>query len=187
MIFNETPMEGVYLITPEKNRDDRGFVARTFDKNIFLQKDINFNIKQTSISYNKKKGTLRGIHYQEIPYLERKLIQCIKGSIYDVVLDIRKSSKTYERWCSFNLNDNNNFILYIPIQIAHGFQTLEDNTTVLYYMNQEYHPECAKTISYNDKKYNIEWKLPITSISEKDSKEKNKETPYPDVIDSFSG
>lgn len=93
-----------------------------------------------------------------------------KGSIYDVVLDLRKSSKTYSKWFAFNLSDENNLILYISYGIAHGFQTLENDTTVLYYMNEEYHPDCSKTIPYNDKKYNIEWKLPITSVSDKDIK-----------------
>ncbi len=168
MRFNETKMEGVYLITLDKHEDERGFFARTFDKNELFHKYINFDIKQTSLSFNKKKGTLRGMHYQEIPYIEEKIIQCVKGSIYDVLIDLRTYSETYNRWISFDLDDKNNSILYIPIGIAHGFQTLEDNTTVLYYMNQEYHPECAKTINYNDKKYNIDWKLPITSISQKD-------------------
>ncbi|MDD3474294.1 MAG: dTDP-4-dehydrorhamnose 3,5-epimerase family protein [Candidatus Dojkabacteria bacterium] len=174
MIFKETPIQDVLLIEPEKKEDERGFFARTFDQNILFHKFINFEIKQTSISYNKKKGTLRGMHYQDIPYLEEKLVQCVKGSIYDVVLDIRSYSKTYNKWFSTELNDKNNNILYIPISIAHGFQTLEDDTTVLYYMNQEYNPKCSKNISYNDKKYNIKWKLPITSISDKDSDKLNK-------------
>lgn len=168
MIFNTVPIEGIYLIALEKNEDERGFFARTFDINKFRQYGINFDIIQTSISYNKKKGTLRGMHYQSIPFLEEKIVQCIKGSIYDVILDLRSYSKTYGKWYSSYLDDLNNSIIYIPSNVAHGFQTLEDDTIVLYYMNQEYHPECSKTISYNDKKYDIEWKLPITSISKKD-------------------
>lgn len=168
MIFKETSLKEAYIIELEKNEDNRGFFARTFDKNEFYHKYINFDIVQTSISYNKKKGTLRGMHYQDIPYQEEKIIQCLKGSIYDVVLDLRDYSKTLGKWFSFNLSDLNNLILYIPIGIAHGFQTLEDDTTVLYYMNQYYHPECVKTIPYNDKRYKIEWPLKITSISEKD-------------------
>lgn len=168
MIFNETLIQGVYLIEPEKHEDERGFFTRTFDKNILFHKYIEFEIEQTSLSYNKKRGTLRGMHYQDIPYLEEKIVQCVKGSIYDVVLDLRDYSKTFNKWCSFNLTDRNNSILYIPISVAHGFQTLEDDTTVLYYMNQEYHPECSKIIPYNDKKYNIKFPLPVTNISEKD-------------------
>lgn len=167
MIFNETPMEGVYLINSDKTEDNRGFFARTFDKNSLHHKNIKFDIIQTSISYNIKKGTLRGMHYQ-FPYSEDKIIQCIRGSIYDVLLDLRPRSDTSEKWFAFNLSDSNNDILYIPTGIAHGFQTLEDNTILLYYMNQEYHPEHSITIHYNDKKYNIEWPLHVASISEKD-------------------
>ena len=169
MIFNQTPIEDVYIIKPDRHDDDRGSFIQTFDKNEFFHQYINFNIVQTSLSTNKEKGTLRGMHFQDIPYQEEKIVQCINGSIYDVVLDLRDYSKTYDKWFAFNLTDTNNLILYIPIGVAHGFQTLEDNTTVLYYMNTEYHPECAKTIKYNDKRYNISWKLPITNISEKDN------------------
>lgn len=168
MKFIEIPLDCSYIIEIEKNEDNRGFFARTFDKNEFFHKYINFDIVQTSISYNKKKGTLRGMHYQDIPYPEEKIVQCVKGSIYDVVLDLRSYSKTYWKWFSIELNDRNNKVLYIPIGVAHGFQTLEDDTIVLYYMNQEYHPECSKTIPYSDTRCKIEWKLPITSISDKD-------------------
>lgn len=168
MKFNETLIEGVYLIKPNKHRDNRGFFSRIFDRNEFFHKFINFDVKQISISHNDKKGTIRGMHYQDIPYMEEKIIQCVKGSIYDVILDLRDYSKTYCKWQSFNLTDENNLILYIDIGIAHGYQTLENNTKILYCMNQEYHSECAKTIKYNDQKYNIEWKLPVTNISERD-------------------
>lgn len=168
MIFNQTPIEDVYLIKPNKHEDKRGSFLRTFDKNDFFHQHIPFNIVQTSLSTNKEKGTVRGMHYQDVPYQEEKIVQCVNGSIYDIILDLRNYSKTYNQWCAFNLTDENNLLLYIPINVAHGFQTLEDNTTVLYYMNKEYHPECAKTIKYNDKKYNILWKLPITNISDKD-------------------
>ena len=169
MIFNKTKMDGVYLIKPDRHEDERGSFIRTFDKKDFYKKCINFDIKQTSLSFNKKRGTLRGMHYQDIPFQEEKIVQCVRGLIYDVVLDLRKNSETYNRWMSFYLSDNTNIILYLPAGVAHGFQTLEDNTMVLYYMNQEYHQECSKTIRYDDIRYGIEWKLPITLISEKDS------------------
>ncbi len=169
MNFKKTPIQDVVLIEPEKHEDDRGNFCRTFDKNQLFHQYIDFTIVQTSLSFNKKKGTLRGMHYQDTPYMEEKIVQCVKGSIYDVILDLRPYSKTYNKWHCFKLNENNNYLLYIPIEVAHGFQTLEDNTTVLYYMNQEYHSESAKTIQYNDKKYNIKFPLPITSISENDN------------------
>lgn len=175
MRFVETPLKETYIIQLEKHEDIRGFFARTFDINDFKEHNIDFNIVQTGISYNKKKGTLRGMHYQDIPYPEEKIVQCIKGSIYDVVLDLRSYSDTFGKWFVFNLSDLNNLILYIPIGIAHGYQTLEDNTTVLYFMNEEYHPECAKTILWNDPKYSIEWKLIPSIMSDRDSSYKKEE------------
>ena len=168
MIFYKTLIEGVYLINPEKHNDNRGFFTRTFDKNQFLENNIDFDIKQTSLSYNKNKGSVRGMHWQKSPYPERKIVQCVKGSINDVLIDLRVDSKTYNKWFLFKLNDENNLSLYIPTEIAHGFQTLNNDTTILYYMDQEYHPECSCIISHSDTKYNIKWELPITSISLQD-------------------
>lgn len=169
MIFNETEIEDVFLIKPEKHIDNRGSFMRTFDKNDFFHQYIHFNIIQTSLSYNPSKGTLRGMHYQDIPHQEERIVQCVNGSIYDVVLDLREYSKTYKHWQAFNLNDKNNTMLYVGAGIAHGFQTLEDNSTILYYMNTEYYPLSSKIVKYDDERFNISWKLPITNISEKDN------------------
>lgn len=173
MIFKKIILEGSYIIELEKKEDIRGFFARTFDKDEFKNIGIDFNIVQTSISYNKNKGTLRGMHHQ-FPYPENKLVQCIKGSIYDVIIDIRKDSKTFKNWFSIELNDRNFTMLYIPKGFAHGFQTLEDETYIIYYMDQFYYPEYAKRIYWNDPEYNIKWSLEPSTISDNDNKYNKK-------------
>lgn len=169
MIIKETPISNVYIIEPDINdkfTDNRGLFTRIFDKNKLFSKFINFNIVQTSLSHNNKKGTIRGLHYQDTPFFESKIVNCPRGSIYDIALDLREESKTYKQYFSIELSSTNNISLYIPPLVAHGFQTLEDNTTVLYCMNKEYHYESAKTINYHS--YNIQWKEEPTEISEKD-------------------
>lgn len=181
MRFIDTPLKGSYIIQLEKNEDSRGFFARTFDIKEFKEYNIDFNIVQTSISYNDKKGTLRGMHYQSYPYEEAKIVQCLKGSIFDVIIDIRPESSTYYKLFSAILGGNNNNnnnnnnnrchnydMIYMPKGFAHGYQTLEDDTLILYYMNQYYFPEYSKTIPYNNKDMNINWIYPPLIISEKD-------------------
>jgi len=166
MIFNQIFLEGPYTIDLEKKEDFRGSFTRTFDKEIFKKYDIDFDIVQTSISENVKKNILRGMHYQDKPFEEDKIVHCIRGSIYDVILDIREGSPTKDKWQALMLNDN--CLLYIPRGFAHGYQTLESNTSVLYYMNEFYHPECAKTIHYMDTKYKIRWMFENPIMSDKD-------------------
>lgn len=166
MIIEEAGIEGVYIIEPERIEDERGFFARTFDYNQLFTHYINFRMMQVSISYNKKKGTLRGMHYQSTPHLENKIVQCIKGSIYDVVLDIRDYSKTYKKWVSVGLCDENNKLLFIPANVAHGFQTLEDDTTVMYIMDRVYDPDGLRVVNY--KSCGIEWPLEPSVILDKD-------------------
>lgn len=176
MIFVDTPLKGAYIIQLEKSEDIRGFFARTFDIKEFKEHDIDFNIVQTSISYNKKKGTLRGMHYQLPPYEEAKIVQCLKGSIFDVIIDIRPTSPTYYKWFGIILNDHSHDIIYIPKGFAHGYQTLKNDTLILYYMDQYYAPEYSRTIFYNDKKININWIYQSQIISEKDLNVKNYES-----------
>lgn len=166
MIFKNTPFKGSYIIELEKKNDNRGFFVRTFDLNEFKKNDIDFDIVQASVSYNKKKGIIRGIHYQD-PYPENKLVQCITGSIWDVIIDIREDSDTYKKW--FGIELDNNTMLYIPKGFAHGFQTLEDDTLILYYIGEYYHPECGKTIHWNSPEYDIKWKMKPSIISNKDN------------------
>ena len=168
MIFNETKLKGSFIIDVEKINDDRGFFARTWDKDIFKQRKLNSDLLQCNISFNKKKGTLRGMHYQEYPYQETKLVRCTKGSIYEVMIDLRKDSKTFKQWESVELNSDEHKILYVPEGFALGFQTLEDNTEVFYQMSQIYKPEFARGIRWDNETFKIKWPHKITIISEKD-------------------
>jgi len=171
MIFTETKIRGVYIIEPELLSDERGFFARSFCKEEFWHHGLEKDIIQCSISYNKQKGTLRGMHYQVAPYEESKIVSCTSGSIYDVVLDLRKESETYCQWVAANLSNKNFKMIYIPRGCAHGFQTLEDNTIVYYQMTELFHSECAKGVRWDDPRFMIEW--PTVNkriISDKDQK-----------------
>ena len=144
MIFNETHFSGVFLIELERLDDERGFFARSWCKREFEQQGLNSELLQCNISFNQKKGTLRGMHYQEAPYEEIKLVRCTKGAIYDVIIDLRHDSRTFREWFSIELTDINRKMLYIPKGFAHGFLTLEDNTEVFYQMSEFYTPGYAK-------------------------------------------
>jgi len=168
MIFTETKLKGAYIIELEKLEDERGFFARTWDKKIFAEHGLNAKIVQSSISFNKKKGTLRGLHYQISPYEETKVICCTKGKIFDVIIDLRSNSKTFKQWFSIELSPENYKMLYAPEEVAHGFQTLKDNTEVFYQISQYYMPTYAKGIRWNDEEFNIKWPLTEKIISEKD-------------------
>lgn len=168
MIFKETKLKGAYIIELEPIEDERGFFARSFCIEEFKKNGINFNIVQCNISYNEKKGTLRGMHYQVAPYEEAKLVSCIKGAIYDIIIDLRKSSFTYCQWVAVELTAENYKMLYIPKGFAHGFQTLEDNSVVFYQMSEFYHPECARGVRWDDPAFGIKWPLAEVIISAKD-------------------
>ena len=163
-------MKGVYLIELDKlNVDERGFFARSWDKSELEKYGLETNIAQCSISYNKKKGTIRGLHYQKPPYEETKIIRCTSGKLYDVVLDLRKSSSTYTKWESFELSRTNYKMIYIPKGIAHGFQTLEKNTEIFYQISEYHVPDYYSGIRWNDPAFNIIWPLDVSEVSKKDS------------------
>ena len=168
MIFTETKLKGVFIIQLEKKEDDRGFFARMWDKKEFENRGLNCEIQQCSISFNKKKGTIRGMHYQEPPYEEMKLVSCTKGKIFDVIIDLRKNSTTFKEWTSFELSAENHKIIYVPGGFAHGFQTLEDDSEVFYMISQIFRPEYARGIRWNDPVFKIKWPLEKTIISDKD-------------------
>lgn len=168
MIFTETKIKGVYIIEPERLTDERGFFARSFCKDEFREHGLESDIVQCNISYNEKKGTLRGMHYQVPPFEEAKIVSCTKGSIYDVVLDLRKESVTYSQWIAAELTEKNFKMLYIPKGCAHGFQTLKDNTIVFYQMTEVFHQECASGVRWDDPTYNILWKIRNKIISNTD-------------------
>ena len=169
MIFNQAKLKGAYIIEVQSLEDDRGFFARTFCQKEFEKHGLNPHVAQCDISYNRKKGTLRGMHYQVTPFGEAKLVICVSGSIYDVIIDLRPDSPTYCEWMAMELTARGPWrMLYVPENFAHGFQTLEDETQVFYQMSQLYHPESARGLRWNDPAFNIRWPDGQRIISEKD-------------------
>lgn len=168
MIFNKTKLKDAVLIDIEKKEDFRGFFARSWDTKIFEENDLNPNLVQCNISLSKKKGTIRGMHYQKPPNEEAKLIRCIRGKIYDVIIDIRSQSETFKQWEAFELSSDNYRMLYVPEGFAHGFQSMEDNTEIFYQVSQFYAPDSERGIRWNDLAFNIKWPLKVSDISEKD-------------------
>ena len=174
MIFQETKLKGSFIIEPEKQVDDRGFFSRSFCRREFEGEGLNPDFVQCNISFNRKKGTLRGMHYQASPYEEAKLVRCTRGAIYDVVVDLRKNSPTFKQWTAVEMNLDNLKMLYIPVGFAHGFQTLDENTEVFYQMSECFSPDHIRGVRWDDPAFGIEWpETDVRIISEKDRK-------YPD-------
>jgi dTDP-4-dehydrorhamnose 3,5-epimerase len=178
MIFAETKLPGAFIIDLEPWKDERGFFARAFCRSEFEQHGLKSCVAQCNISFNNKKGTLRGMHYQVAPHSEAKLVSCIAGAIYDVVIDLRGNSPTYRQWFAMELLARDRRMLYIPEDCAHGFQTLEDNTTVFYQMFQFYEPAAGRGVRWDDPTFAIEWPEGPRVISERDNH-------YPDFEQSF--
>ena len=176
MIFSETTLKGAILIEPEKLEDERGFFSRTWCAREMTEQGLNAFLAQCNISFKRKKGTLRGMHFQAAPHGEAKLARCTKGPVYDVIIDLRPKSVTFKQWFAVELSANNYKMLYIPENFAHGFLTLEDNSEVHYQMSEFYYPDCARGIRWNDASFSIKWPDDIRLISERDRS-------YPD----FSG
>ena len=168
MKFTEKKIEGVYLIEPEPYADERGMLRRHFCQNEFAEYCLMTKIKQTNISENNKKYTLRGFHFQYQPYGENKVISCIKGSIYDIVVDLREESETYFQWQHFELTEENRLSIYVPIGCANAYITLSDNTWILYYHSEFYMPGDEGGIRYNDPFFKFYWPAEPEVISEKD-------------------
>lgn len=157
MIFHDTELDGCYLIESEPIRDERGSFARIFDKHEFEERGLDERVAQTSVSYNEKAGTLRGLHYQEAPYDETKLVRCIRGRIYDVAVDIRPDSPMYLKWMAVELEARHGSALYVPKGFAHGFVTLEPNVEILYQISAPYRLEAARGIRWNDPAIGVSW------------------------------
>ena len=174
MKFLATELAGACVIELEKQEDERGFFARTFCRDEFSAHGLRDVFVQCNASFNARRGTLRGMHFQDKPHEEAKLVRCTRGGIYDVVVDIRKTSPTYLRWIAVELTADNGRMLYVPEGLAHGFQTLEDASEVSYHMSEMYHPECARGLRWNDPALAIRWPLPDPIISERDAR-------YPDL------
>jgi len=168
VIFTSSRLQGVYTVDLAPIGDERGFFARTFCKKEFASRGLHDDWVQCNISFNQHSGTIRGMHYQRSPFGEVKLVQCIRGSIYDVVIDLRRASETYLQWEAFELNEQNRTMLYIPDGFAHGFQTLKDETEVFYQMGNYFQPDAAGGIRWDDPSLSIHWPLTCTIISDKD-------------------
>jgi dTDP-4-dehydrorhamnose 3,5-epimerase len=168
MKFSETKISGAYLIEIEPNTDERGFFARTFCSEEFSRHGLVSELNQCNVSYNPKQGTLRGLHYQQLPYGEVKVVRCTKGAIYDVIIDLRPDSPSFKQWVGLELTADNHRMFYIPIGCAHGLQTLVDDTEVFYQMSSGYQPTAARGVRWNDPAFGIEWLLPISMIHQRD-------------------
>jgi dTDP-4-dehydrorhamnose 3,5-epimerase len=168
MIFTETALIGAFLIDLEPKSDHRGFFARTFCAHEFEANGLKSSVAQCNVSFNHKKGTLRGMHYQIPPVSETKLVRCTQGAIYDVIIDLRPESPTYLSHIAVELSAENRRSLYIPELVAHGFQTLDDNTEVTYQMGEFYTPGYDRGLRHDDPALQIQWPLSVSEISEKD-------------------
>ena len=176
MKFSETQLKGAYFIEIEKLSDDRGFFARSWCQKEFEDHGLESGFVQANVSYNLKKGTIRGMHYQIAPYQECKLIRCTRGAIYDVIIDLRPDSPTYKQWAGVELTADNYVMFFVPEDFAHGFQTLTDKTEITYQVSQFYTPGSEKGIRFDDPAFAIQWPLEVTLISDKDNT-------WPDFLD----
>jgi dTDP-4-dehydrorhamnose 3,5-epimerase len=168
MKFLETSLKGVFEIDLEPQSDERGFFARTWCQKEFEAHGLSSALVQCSISYNARKGTLRGLHYQAHPYQESKLVRCTKGAIHDVVVDLRPESPTFKQWITAVLTATNRNMLYVPAGCGHGFLTLEDETEVFYQMSEFYNPQSSRGVRWDDPAFQIVWPGEVTVISERD-------------------
>ncbi len=174
MIFTETKLSGAFVIEIAKQEDNRGFFARAWCKQEFEAHGLCFNPVQANIAFNQTKGILRGMHYQAAPYEEAKLIRCVSGAIYDVIIDMRSDSSTYKQWVGVELDKDNYKMFYIPKGCAHGYQVLVDNTEVFYQVSQFYTPQSEMGVRWDDPAFGIKWpEIDNRIVSEKDKCWKN--------------
>jgi dTDP-4-dehydrorhamnose 3,5-epimerase len=168
MHFIETRIKGVFIIEPERVEDERGFFARTFCERELEARGLQTRFVQCSISFNRKKGTLRGMHYQAAPHEEAKLVRCTSGAICDVTLDLRPKSSTFRQWVAVDLTARNRKAVYIPKGVAHGLQTLDDDTEVFYQISEFYDAASQRGVRWDDPAFGIQWPLPVTVMSARD-------------------
>lgn len=180
MIFHKTPLEGARLIELEKRGDDRGFFARAFCENEFEAEGLVPRFVQVNNSLSAKKGTLRGMHYQMAPHGEVKIVRCIRGSLWDAILDLRPQSPTYKKWFGAELSAENRLAMYVPRGFAHAILTLTDDAEALYLVSDFYAPTHERGIRWNDPNFNVEWPIEPVEISEKDAA-------WPDFDPEFHG
>lgn len=168
MQFHKTPLKGSFVIELDKKGDDRGFFARFYCTKEFAKQGLDSNFVQVNNSLSAHKGTLRGIHYQLSPMAESKLVRCIRGALWDVIVDLRKDSETYGKWFAQELSAENRLMMYVPKGFGHAFITLEDNTEALYMVSEFYSPELERGLRWNDPKLGIKWPVEPAVISDKD-------------------
>jgi dTDP-4-dehydrorhamnose 3,5-epimerase len=168
MIFNTTELPGAYIIEPERYEDERGFFARTWCQHEFEQHGLSTRLAQCNISFNKRMGTLRGMHYQVAPYAEVKLVRCTMGAIYDVIIDLRPHAPTFMRHVGVVLSAENRRMLYVPEGFAHGFQTLEDNSEVFYQMSEFYAQAYGRGVRWDDPAFGVQWPEAERNIIDRD-------------------
>lgn len=168
MIFYEAAVKGAFIIEQQRAEDERGYFARTWCLREFKARGLNYRLAQCSTSFNRKRGTLRGMHYQVAPHGEDKLVRCTRGKIYDVIVDLRPDSPTYRQWTAVELSQEHGNILYVPAGCAHGLITLNDNTEVFYQISEFQTPAAARGFRWNDPAFGIHWPIEINVISERD-------------------
>jgi dTDP-4-dehydrorhamnose 3,5-epimerase len=168
VVFEETRLPGAYVIEPDKQKDDRGFNARVWCRREFEEHGLASELVQTNVIFSRRKGTLRGIHYQAPPHAESKLFRVTSGALYAVIIDLRTESSTYMTWASFELTAENRKMLYVPERFAIGSQSLQDDTELTYQVSEFYTPEAGRGIRYDDPAFGIEWPLAVKAISEQD-------------------
>jgi dTDP-4-dehydrorhamnose 3,5-epimerase len=168
MKFQPTKIAGVFEIHVEPMRDERGFFARTLCRQEFEEHGLDAAMVQCNISFNTRKGTLRGMHFQAAPFAEAKLVRCTRGAICDVILDLHPQSPTFKRWVAVTLTEENRSMVYVPKGCAHGFLTLEDETEVFYQMSEVYNAESARGVRWDDPAFGIHWPGKVEVISERD-------------------
>ena len=168
MIFTETKLSGAFIIDLERREDERGFFARAFCQNEFSEHGLKPVIAQANLAFNKRKGTLRGMHFQFPPAAETKLVRCTRGAIVDIIVDLRPESPTYLQHVAVELSADNHRALYVPERFAHGYQVLEDITETSYQVGEFYTPEAEGGVRYDDPRLGLTWPLPVTEITEKD-------------------
>lgn len=175
MIFAETGLPGAYVIEIERRVDERGFFARTWCQAEFEAHGLNPRLVQCNVSFNRRAGTLRGMHYQAAPAAEAKLIRCTRGAIYDVIVDLRPDSATYLQHLGVMLEAETHTMLYVPEGFAHGFLTMAGDSEVFYQMSEFYAPDLARGVRWNDPRFGIQWPAPVQCISARDAA-------YPDFV-----
>jgi dTDP-4-dehydrorhamnose 3,5-epimerase len=163
-----TPLAGAWLIDLERHEDERGYFARAWCEHEFAAHGIPMRVAQCNVSFNRRRGTLRGMHYQAAPHAEAKIVRCPRGAIYDVILDLRPGSPTFRKWFAAELTAENQRMMFVPEGFAHGLQTLVDDTEVFYLMSEFFHPDAARGVRWDDPAFGIEWPIADPVLSERD-------------------